>query len=229
MPIDVACPSCKTQFRVSDKFAGQKGPCPKCKQEIQVPEKAEDVVIHAPEEVSAGEQRAKRASRPIVRKETKVTPVSIVAVVGAIVTVLVIAVILRSSIAGAEQLAGWAKWVLGAGAWLLGPPLALAGYTFLRDAELDPFRGRELAIRSIICGTVYAILWGVYAGLKVYALSEVTLQPFYYLFLVPPFVLVGALAAFASYDLDYGIGVIHYGLYVLVTLALCWIVGAPLS
>ena len=28
--------------------------------------------------------------------------------------------------------------------------------------------------------------------------------------------------------LDYGIGAIHYGMYVLVTFFLCWIVGAPL-
>lgn len=228
MAIDVECPSCKTRFRVSDKFAGQKGPCPKCKAEIQIPEKSEEVVIHAPEVADTVGEKAKRAFRPIARKETTVTPVSIVAVVGAVVTVLVIALILRSSIAGAEQLAGWAKWLLGAGALSLGPPLALAGYTFLRDAELDPFRGRELAIRTAICGTVYAILWGVYAGLNVYVLADVTLQPFHYVFVIPPFVLVGALAAFASYDLDYGIGVIHYGLYVLVTFVLCLIVGAPL-
>ena len=31
MAIAVICPGCKASFRVSDKFAGQTGPCPKCK------------------------------------------------------------------------------------------------------------------------------------------------------------------------------------------------------
>jgi hypothetical protein len=111
---------------------------------------------------------------------------------------------------------------------MLGPPLAWAGYSFLRDAELDPFRGQSLAIRTAVCGTAYALLWGVYAGLKVYGLADMTLEPFHYLFLVPPFVLAGGFAAFACYDLDYGVGVVHFGLYALVTLLLCLMIGVPL-
>ena len=44
----------------------------------------------------------------------------------------------------------------------LSPAVAVAGYSFLREEELEPYRGRELWIRATICGLVYAILWGVY-------------------------------------------------------------------
>ena len=38
--------------------------------------------------------------------------------------------------------------VLGIGAVLLAPPLVLAGYSFLRDDELEPYSGRALWIRA---------------------------------------------------------------------------------
>jgi hypothetical protein len=49
-----------------------------------------------------------------------------------------------------------------AGAILLGPPLAWAGYTFLRDAELEAYVGVPLLLRSLACGLVYALLWGIF-------------------------------------------------------------------
>jgi hypothetical protein len=225
MPIEVTCPGCKKRFRVSDNFAGQKGPCPSCKAEIQVPEKSEEVVIHAPEPVSSVEAQRRRMFRPITRAETAVTPTSIAGVVGAVVVVLLVALMLRFAIKDKEQ---FPVWILTAGAILLAPPLALAGYTLLRDAELEPYRGQPLMIRTAICAAVYAGLWGVYAGVRAYAFGDAELQPFHYLFLIVPFVAVGALAAYASFDLDYGIGAIHYGLYLLVTLTLCFIMGVPM-
>lgn len=47
MPIQIICTKCQTQFSVSDKFAGKKGPCPKCRQPITVP-RAEAVSTHKP-------------------------------------------------------------------------------------------------------------------------------------------------------------------------------------
>ena len=44
----------------------------------------------------------------------------------------------------------------------LGPPLAYAGYSFLRDDEQGAFVGKDLLIRCLACGLVYALAWGVY-------------------------------------------------------------------
>ena len=49
MAIDVLCPGCQKKFRVSDQFAGKKGPCPQCKTIITIPAKGPEVIIHAPE------------------------------------------------------------------------------------------------------------------------------------------------------------------------------------
>ena len=37
MAIAVLCPGCKSQFTVSDQYAGRTGPCPKCKKSITIP------------------------------------------------------------------------------------------------------------------------------------------------------------------------------------------------
>jgi cation transport ATPase len=227
MPIEVICPGCKARFRVSDKFAGQKGPCPKCKAQIEIPENGqqEEVVVHGPEAAEAKAGRARKVVRPIARKETKLSPAAIAAVAGAVVAVLLAAWLLRVGIQDKEH---FPPWILAAGAVVLAPALALAGYSFLRDAELEPFRGQSLAIRTAICGAVYAALWGVYAVFRSYVFGDADLQLFHYVFLIPPFILVGGLAALASYDLDYGVGVIHYSMYVLVTFLLCLMIGVPL-
>jgi hypothetical protein len=46
-------------------------------------------------------------------------------------------------------------------------------------------------------------------------------------FVGPPFVLVGGFAAFASLDIDYGSGVVHYSLYLIVTVLLRMVAGMP--
>ena len=102
--------------------------------------------------------------------------------------------------------------------------LSWAGYTFLRNDELEPYRGLALWLRATICGTAYAALWGGYAALRA-TLFDGSIEPMYLAFIVPPFVLVGALASLAALDLDFGNAAIHYGLYLLVTIVLCWIMG----
>ena len=59
MPISVVCPSCKARFNVSEKFAGQKGPCPKCKQPIVIPAVQEEVKVHVPEQFQSGGKDSK--------------------------------------------------------------------------------------------------------------------------------------------------------------------------
>ncbi len=54
----------------------------------------------------------------------------------------------------------------GIGLLLVSPPLAVAAYTFLRDDELEAYRGMQLYIRAAVCGLVYIILWAVFAYVK---------------------------------------------------------------
>ena len=116
MPIEVLCPGCKSRFKVSEKFAGKKGPCPKCKTVITIPEVTEEVVVHAPQEFGPKNATGVGVLKPITRKETKMSPLVIVGIVSGIITVLVVAVLLRSL----EQVS---PWVLGLCASRLGSAL----------------------------------------------------------------------------------------------------------
>src|SRR6185436_17408582 len=87
MPISVVCPGCKKRFSVSEKFAGQKGPCPSCKAVIQIPDKAEEVVIHAPEEAGPKDSKGKTVLKPILREETRFDPKIAIGIAVAVIAV----------------------------------------------------------------------------------------------------------------------------------------------
>src|SRR5262245_36585905 len=160
MAIDVTCPGCKTRFQVSDKFAGKQGPCPKCKGIIKVPAKSEQVVIHAPTEVSGPKGvTGQPVFKPIAWKETRVTTPQIVAIAAAVVVVLLVTIVLSLAFKGRPPLI-----VLVVGSVVLAPPLAFAGYAFLRDTELEPHRGQELWLRLVAPSVVYPGLWALYWG-----------------------------------------------------------------
>jgi hypothetical protein len=216
MPILVTCSGCKTQFRVSDKFAGKQGPCPKCKAVIVIPAleqaKAAEVVIHEPEAVAAKTGTA--IPKPIARKPVRV---SLAAVIG-----------LVAAFAAAAAAAWW-----GAEMWQRSPalrlvgllavafPCARLGYAILRNDELEPYLGRELWIRIAIASVVYALLWAVFYWLP----EDFRDTAFGLVVTWIPFFAVGGLAGLACFDLEYFNGVLHYSLYVLVTLALGWLAG----
>jgi hypothetical protein len=221
MAIDVTCPGCRTRFKVSEKFAGKKGPCPKCKTVIQIPAKGEEVVVHAPEDFGPRDSAGVAVLKPIAREEAKLSPIMIVGIISGIIVVLIAALLLR----GLEEIS---PWILGLGALVLAFPLALGGYAFLRDDELEPYRGKSLMIRVLICSVIYAALWGVYAWLPSAALALDRLELFHLLVIVPPIMVAGAVASLATLDLDFGSGLVHYAMYLLVTVALCFIIGIDL-
>jgi hypothetical protein len=76
-------------------------------------------------------------------------------------------------------------------------------------------------VRAVICGVVYALLWGV----KGFLPPDMTTDMWQWVFLAPPFLVAGALAALATLDLDWGTGVAHYSLYVMFTALLRWLAG----
>ena len=223
MPIQVVCPNCKKRFSVSEKYAGQKGPCPSCKGVIEIPAApAEEVVIHAPEGTGPKDSKGVAILKPIARQETEFDPKVAIAIGGAVLAIFVAAWIVGSSYKPTTKgQPSNVPFVLKAlAAIALAPPLAFAGYTFLRNDELEPFRGKELWIRVLICGAVYAALWGIYGMAPSVLGLKSGFDTFQLIYVVPPFLLVGAFAALLSLDLEFLTGAVHYGFYLIVTVLL---------
>ncbi len=221
MPIDVVCPHCHARFRVSDQFAGKRGPCPKCKGEIRVPEKSEEVVIHAPETQGPKGVSGRAVLKPLSRKESKFSWPIAGAIGGAVALLFIAAFIVRLATDAQPPL-----WLLAIGAFIVAPPLAFGGYTFLRDQEeLEPYRGVKLWIRVLICSAVYAVLWGAHTLITGFLLGDDPIQMWHMLFILPPLILAGGVAALATLDLEYMNACMHYGMYLVVTILLRLIVG----
>jgi len=214
----VVCPGCRKRFQVDDKFAGKTGLCPNCKGKIRVPTKAEEVKIHAPGEGPAdGSPGSQLVIKPLERLETPWSPVAAATIGGAIVVV-----VLTAWLGGrADVFDGLLARALAL--LVISPPLVAAGYTFLRESEdLDPYHGKALWLRSGICSLVYILLWWIYGYIADVALTG---ELWNWFFVVPPFFLIGGLAALSCLDLEYTSGIFHYGFYVLATVILRAIAG----
>lgn len=113
--------------------------------------------------------------------------------------------------------------LLGVGALALALPLVLAGYSFLRNDEMEPYRGRELLVRAAICAFVYALLWGAYWLLGQFGVLQQS--PTFWVFVGPLFFVIGGAAAFFALDLEFGAAVMHYAFYLGITVVLRVIMG----
>ncbi len=208
MPIRVTCPGCHTRFNVSDKFAGQEGPCPKCKKPIKIPE-AEEVKIHAPEQFGPEDKSGRKTLKPLTRRETKVTPVGAVLVIVPVAVFLLLALVARTVF---KEPSEFPTWLLGIGAILMAGAVVFAGYTFLRDQERGVFEGRDLYVRVGICAVLYALLW-IAMPLSGYAFNGYGLVAWATAFAV--MFALGAAICMYSFELDYLIGILHFGMYMV--------------
>jgi len=226
MAINVTCPGCLKRFKVDDKWAGKQGPCPACKKTIIIPSKEEEIVIHAPDHSEAGAvgTGGRHALKTYKWKDTKFQPLLFTAVIGAVLVALLIALVIRSS--GPPEL-----WLKALAAVLLGPPLAWAGYTFLRDPEFEGYAGLNLWTRAAVCGLVYAALWAIYTflGGRFFGPDALTkgLEIWQMVFLVIPVFAAGTLAAYAAFDLDPGSAFFHCAMYFAVTIILRLVADLP--
>lgn len=216
MPIQVVCPGCHVRFQVSEKFAGQKGPCPKCKTVLTIPKPEDEVKIHVPEEHAGGGKDAKGRPvlKPIAREKSKISPLYVGVVATVVIGLFVAAFLLRSTAN---------VWVVGVALAVLSPAIAWAAYGLLRNEELEPHQGISLAIRCIICGAVYAGLWGAYMFIPASFMQEI----WSWAIIAVPFFGVGALAAYASFDLDVDNSLFHYAFYLVITILLRVALGWP--
>jgi hypothetical protein len=226
MSIIVVCPGCRKSFKVSDQFAGKSGPCPKCKRTLQVPTKAEEVTVHAPEAFAGGGRTTtgKLITKPIARTDVKAHPVAIALIVAAVLLVLLATWL--GGHAGGKPPGIFASTLLSAvGLLLVSLPLVIAAYEVLHDDELEPFRGLSLYIRSAICGLGYVALWWVFSLLVSPSVGLVTGEIWNWVFVVPPFVVLGGFVAIAALNLEFGNAAFHYGFYLVATLLLRWAAG----
>jgi hypothetical protein len=216
MPIPVICPGCKTAFRVSDKFAGQTGPCPKCKAPIKIPAASGEVKIHAPD-AGPKDVKGKLIFKPIRRLDVTIS--NNVWLIGL----------------GCAVIAAFAAWVLrrplqeklvlqAIGILLVTPGLCVAGYFFLRNREkLDVFSGKGLWLRTTICTAAYLLLWAACA--YVFYRYRMPAEVWQLFIILPPMLVLGALAALGSYELDFGSAFLHYAFHVLVIVMLAYCAG----
>lgn len=224
MSIQVICPNvkCRERFVVSDKFAGQTGPCPKCKTPIRIPKKEEDIKIHAPEESGPKDSTGKLVLKPIARKDAKFS------IVLAVVIGIMVVVALGGAFAIGVIFKGNAPWwILAPGALLLAIPLGYGGYAFLRDDELEPYSGQELLVRSVVASAVYASIWGIFALLRVFVFPE-GISLMVLAIIATPLAAIGAVAAYGALDLSFGSAALHFGLYAIFTLALALLMRVDL-
>ena len=75
---------------------------------------------------------------------------------------------------------------------------------------------------AALCTLAYAGLWAAYAYLAKPAMTDET---WIWVFVGPPFVIAGGLAAMVCFGLEFGDGLFHYSLFLLVTLVLRRIAG----
>jgi hypothetical protein len=220
MPIPVLCPGCKSQFTVSDQFAGRTGPCPKCKQPITIPKAVvQAVTIHEPEAAATSSAGGRAPLAPIKRSDRPVPVAAFVATAGGVLVAMLLAWLCPAAFAPGQPPA----WLLAAAGFVLAIPCAILGYIGVHDRELEPYRGRSLLVRGLICATVYAGLWCGKGLLP----PEATAEMWQWLFLGPLFFVPGVIAAMATFDLDQGRAVAHFSLYAMLTSLLRWLAGLP--
>jgi hypothetical protein len=228
MTILVVCPSCKSRFQVSEKFAGKQGPCPKCKNTITIPKLEEQVKIHAPEEfsgpggVAAKDAQGRAVLKPISRERSKIQPVVLIAAAAAALVAVVAAWLFRSDPPGEDP--GLLIKLIGAIA--LAPPLVLAGYSLMRnDDELEAYRGTQLIVRVAIVSAVYVLLWGVSFLFHQFVFAG--RSPEVWELGIPAGIMIvgGTVAAQACLDLETGSAFFHYAMYLVPTVLLRVIMG----
>ncbi|MDR1492347.1 MAG: zinc-ribbon domain-containing protein [Planctomycetaceae bacterium] len=221
MAIDVTCPGCFKRFQVSDRYAGQKGPCPSCNAIITIPK--EQVKIHAPEDFQSGGKTVKGRVilKPIDRK---------VAVIGAKEWTFAILCAI-----GAFGFAFWVghfretlgHWGVDAiatiGIVAIAFGVSIFGYVLLRSGdELEYHEGVELYKRAGMCAAAYSALWVIFEIIVAYVGLQGMIL--YWFFLVP-FVAVSIIASYGLFDLDYLVAVAHYLLFFIAVLFLRWAIG----
>ena len=221
MPINVTCTGCHKRFTVPDKFAGQRGPCPGCKTVILIPKPEDEVVIHGGEADQVKGADGRKVLKPLSRTSLRLSRMQLFSIGGGILFVLLISLSMRFLVEDPDK---FPIPLLVVGAALLALPVSLGGYIFLQNDELGSFPFGTLLVRAGICAVAYISLWGVYAFLP--SFMDMNDSSIAHLGTAALCLLMGAIAPWAALDFEYGDALMHCGFYIVVSVALCWIMGA---
>ena len=182
-----------------------------------------EVKVHDPGDFSRGGRTAsgKLALKPIARKQIKFQPVAAAIVAGASLAIILAAWV--GGKIGLLNLNGWRGYAAVTLALaIISPALVVAAYSFLRDDELEPYRGKSLYLRAALCALGYIVLWGVFG----YVTGCFPMEELWsWAFVAPPFFVVGSLGAYGALDLEFGGSFLLYSFYVLITIFLRWVAG----
>lgn len=225
MPIQVTCPGCLKRFTVAEKFAGKQGPCPSCKQTITIPKLEDQVVIHE-QPTGPVDSKGRSVLKTFKRKDAKFSPIMALSALGVVVVACVVAFLLK----GAVQADTNASVLIMVGAAaLLGPFVAAGGYMFLRDDELEPYRGTQLWLRAAACGIAFALAWLLFAFIlgRFTTPEDVKEGLQFWQLLIPLAVMfmVGLLGGYTSLDLDPGSAIMLFALFFIFTGLLRMLMG----
>ncbi len=223
MAIRVTCPGCHTRFDVSDKFAGQEGPCPKCKKQIKIPEKSDEVVIHGEEDFGPKGASGQQTLKPIFRQNTKVTPLRITMIIVPIIGFLIMALLCRVAFPDPTT---FPIWLVIPGAIAIAIPCVWGGYTFLRNQEQGAFFGQALWGRVGICSGIYALLWVFMLLSKIAFFGDYGIGAWMSALII--MFGLGALACMFTFEIDYLISLVHIGMYLTccIVVRFCAGIGA---
>jgi hypothetical protein len=215
-----------SRFTVSDKYAGKKGPCPKCKKELIVPDKSQEVVIHAPESAGPKDSKGVAVLKPLKRAEFKLSTKE--SIIGGVLAVLSLGLAIYGRVGFSS---GPPTWLLALGVIGLAFPLAWIGYTFFHDDELAEYSGQERLTRVGICALVFAASWGLYWFLAYYmgskTLADVEPIPFaIYLLIIFG---IGTAGSLLAMELEIGESLLHYAMYFGVTFLLAMVAGLQIA
>lgn len=226
MPIQVTCPSCFKRFTVNDKFAGKSGPCPNCRKPIKIPDKSEEVVIHAPEPTGPKDSKGKSVLSPIRRKDFSLS-MPVILITG-LSSLIVLGLALGIRLSGQEP----ATALLIIGAIVMAAPLVFVGYWFLHDDELEGYRGRELLARCGVAALIFAATWLLYWLIPSYVsdrqnLGQITSGEI--AIMMPIMLILGTVTAVLALELEVLQGMLLYLFYFIVTLFLALLMGTKLA
>lgn len=225
MAIQVTCPGCFKRFSVGEQHAGKQGKCPACKHDIKIPKLEDQVVIHEAPPEGPVDSKGRSILKTARRKDAKFQPLIAAATGGVGLVALLVAFLLRGKV---DDYSVTTFTILGLAAAVIAPFIVRGGYMFLRDDELEPYRGFPLLVRSIACGLVFAASWFLYGYLLTRTTTPEEVRAGLEIWQFWPIIImfmVGLGAGIVTLDLEPANAIMLFALYFLVTATLRVVMG----
>ncbi|MGL4594000.1 MAG: hypothetical protein ACRCUY_04635 [Thermoguttaceae bacterium] len=202
MAIHVICPGCMKRFQVSDRFAGQTGPCPNCNSVITIPKAS--VTIHGGEEFASGGKTSsgKLLLKPISRLNVDFDPVR-----AGWYTLATLVFLLLTYFVGTFSMSLAIRDTIGViGVILVAFPLSFFGYFVMREVEtLFIPTGMDLYQLIGRCAIAYVAIWILFETFAWY-MSANFISIWIFLGI---FVIFASLASHALLDIEFDKAFFH--------------------